>query len=484
MKRLLLVFLVLVGCVAMAGTTFGQVYPGKTVEERCVNAAKDYVKKHNLKEPVLNVLQISLFKQAHPKYDAEWERLTGVKIKPVVYGYTDIPSKIMAEAVAKTGRWDVFMHFAEMIPDASGAGVIAPLDKWAKKINPDFSGYSPSLRASQYYDGKLYHLLLDGDHLILVLRKDIMDAAAVDYQKKFGQVCDCPETIDEWEQMPAYFHTKKGETRWGIKFDQPMYGAIGYRTINFAYRHFAAYFAGLYFDKDMNPQINTPQGIQAIKQFASVKYMPEDILGWSTAQIYPFWGSGQAFSVMAFPSIVGFANANPKSKIKGKQLSCIIPGQMRNGVIVRRSPQAAGTGYFVSSYAKHPELAYYYIQWLTSPTKGEELIADPKGFWDPCRFSNLENEAIIRKFGKQFLDATLHNARYAVSLLTIQGNFEYQNVLEKNLILVLQGLISAKEAAKRIEKGWNEVTEDIGRDDQIKTWRKLVESGAYVDVFK
>lgn len=484
MKRLLVVMAVLVSCIALEGVAVGQVYPGATVADRCVNAAKDYIKKHNLKNPQLNVLQISLFRHSHPKWDAMWEKLTGIKINPTVYGYTDIPSKIMAEAVAKTGQWDVFMHFTEMIPDAAGSGVIMPLDKFAAKIKPDFSTYSKSFRNMQYYNGKLYCLELDGDHLILVLRKDILQAAAEDYQKKFGQVCDCPETLAEWEQMAAYFQTKKGETRWGIKFDKPLYGAMGYRSMNYAYRHFPVYFANLYFDKDMNPRINTPEGIQAIRQFVSiVKYMPPDILGWSTAQIYPFWASGQAFSVMSYPSIVGFGKSNPQSVIKGKQLSCPIPGQMRNGVVVRRSVNAAGTSYFVCSYSKHPELAYYYIQWLTSPTIGDKLIADPVGFWDPMRFSNLTNPDIIKKFGKQFLETTLHNTRYAVPILMLQGNFEYNNVLDKNLTLVMQGSITAEEAAKRIEKQWNDITDDIGRDNQIQAWRKGVEMGVYIDNF-
>ena len=102
MKRLLVVILVCVGCLALTGAALGQVYPGATVEERCVNAAKDYIKKHNLKNPELNALQISLFRSSHPTWDAQWEKLTGCKIKSVVYGYTEIPSKIMAEDVAKT----------------------------------------------------------------------------------------------------------------------------------------------------------------------------------------------------------------------------------------------------------------------------------------------------------------------------------------------------------------------------------------------
>jgi multiple sugar transport system substrate-binding protein len=329
--------------------------------------------------------------------------------------------------------------------------------------------------------------VLDGDHLILVLRKDLLDNPQVkaEYKAKFKKDPGCPATMEEWEQQAAFFQTKPGQSRWGMKFDNGLYGAMGYRSINFSYRHFPAYFGGLLFDKDMNPRIATPQGVKAIKQFASiVKYMPPDIQGWGTPQIYPFWASGQAFSVMSFPSVVGFANSNEKSVIKDKQLACLIPQTNAGGKMVRRSPQAAGTGYMVSKYSKHPELAYWFIQWLTGPAVGDEAIAHPKGFWDPFRDSNLKNEAIRKRFGEQFLATTMENSKYATSLLMLEGNYEYFNVLDKNLADVMNGNVSAEDAAKRIETGWNKVTNDVGRARQVQTWRQSVESGIYLDKFE
>jgi multiple sugar transport system substrate-binding protein len=468
-------------------TVLSQTLPGATVEERAVNGAKAYVKKHNLTNPTLTMLMISLFKNSMPKYAEEWEKLTGVKMQFIEYGYTDIPAKIMAEAVAKTGQYDIFNQFPYVVPDAVGAGVLTPLDEYAKKGNPDFSSIEPALSAQQYYDGKLYFFLLDGDHLILVLRQDVLQWPGVQeaFKAKFGREPGCPETVEQWEQLAEFFHTKKGDSRFGRTFDQDLYGAMGYRAINFSYRQFPVYFGGLLFDKDMNPRINTPQGIRAIKQFTSiVKYMPPDIQGWGTPQIYPFFTSGQAFSVMTFPSLVGYAQSNPKSVVKDQMLSCLIPATQVNGKQQRYSPQAAGTGYMVSRYSKHPELAYYFLQWLTGPTKGDEAIADPQGFWDPFRQTNLTDPAIIEKFGKQFLETTMENTKYAMSLLMIPGNEEYFNVLDQNLALVMQGNVAAEEAAKRIEDGWNRITDDIGRKSQIAAWRKSVESGAYIDRFE
>jgi ABC-type glycerol-3-phosphate transport system substrate-binding protein len=487
MQRVWMLVLVVVMSVSLTGTVpNAQPLPGDTVEERAVNGAKDYVAQHNLKNPTLNILLISLFKNALPTYAKQWKELTGIQIAFSAYGDTDIPAKILAEAVAKTGQYDIFNQFPYVVPDAVGAQVILPLDEFAARGQPDFSGIEPALRAQQYYDKKLYFFLLDGDHLILVLRKDILELPGVkeEFQAKHGWEPGCPQTVEQWEQLAEFFHTPKGASRWGKTFEQGLYGALGYRSINFSHRHFPVYFGGLLFEKDMQPRINSPQGIKAIQAFTSiVQYMPADIQGWGTPQIYPFWSSGQAFSVMSFPSIVGFGNTNPDSQIKGQQLSCVIPGVEVGDKLVRRSTQAAGTGYMVSRYSKHPELAYYFLQWLTGPTKGDEAIADPKGFWDPMRHSNLNNSAITEKFGQQFLETTMENATYATSMLMLPGNEAYFNALDKHLAFVMQGTISAEEAARRIEADWNKITSDIGRDEQARLWRSGVESGAYIDKF-
>ena len=99
------------------------------------------------------------------------------------------------------------------------------------------------------------------------------------------------------------------------------------------------------------------------------------------------------------------------------------------------------------------------------------------------RASNLTNESIIAKFGQQFLETTMANAKYATSLLMLEGNEEYFNVLDKNLAQVMQGNLSAEDAAKRIEAGWDKVTDDVGRKTQIQSWRAGVASGAYIDTF-
>lgn len=469
--------------VASTGPVHGQQDP---VAQRAIDGARAYVKEHNLENPKLDMLLNSLYRNSMPDFAARWKELTGIEIVSEPLGYTDIPSKVMGECVAKTGAFDIFNDFPYTQPDAASCGVLQPLDEYAAKYKPDFSGIPAAFVAQQYYNGKQYSFVLDGDHIMLVLRKDIVEnpQARAEFKAATGKDLGCPATMADWEEQAKFFHTKAGETRWGITFEQPLYGAMGYRSVNFSHRHFPAYFGGLLFDEEMNPRINTPQGIQAIKDFASiVQYMPEDIQGWGTPQIYPFWGSGQAYSVMSFPSIFGFGNANPDSKVKGNQLPCVIPATTAVDPPARRAAEAAGTSYMVSAYSDNPELAYLFIQWLTSPSVGNEAIAHPKGFWDPFRTQNLGVPGIEKKFSKEFLTETLENAKYTTSLLYIEGHYEYMKILDNNLAEVMNGNTTAEEAAEAVEDGWNDVTEDIGRDNQIDVWRKGVEAGLYVDKF-
>src|SRR6516165_10646462 len=87
------------------------------VADRAIAGAKDYVKAKGLKEPKLTILLSSLYNNSFPDFARKWEELTGVKFEFVSLGYSDIPAKIMQEAVSKTG-----------VLDAVGAKMIIVID--------------------------------------------------------------------------------------------------------------------------------------------------------------------------------------------------------------------------------------------------------------------------------------------------------------------------------------------------------------------
>jgi ABC-type glycerol-3-phosphate transport system substrate-binding protein len=234
--------LLLVGLHLGATPVRADVLPGATVEERAINGTKEYIKKNNLKDPALTMLMLARFKNALPTFTKQWAELTGVKIKFVEVNNADSTAKMMAESVAKTGAYDIFNQFPSVVPDAAGAGVILPLDEYAARGQPDFAGMEAPLQAQQSYAGKLYFFLLSGDQLMLVLRKDLIElpGAREEFQSRYGWELGCPDTLAQWEQLAEFFHTKKGQTRWGKTFEHDLYGAVGYRSMHFSHRHFPA----------------------------------------------------------------------------------------------------------------------------------------------------------------------------------------------------------------------------------------------------
>src|SRR5512138_3153127 len=167
--------LLLSSALCLSFTVASPVAAQDPVAERAVAAAKEYVKAKGLKEPRLTILLSSLYNNSFPDFAKKWEELTGVKFEIVPLGYTDIPAKIMQEAVSKTGVYDIFNDFPYTMPDAAGAKVILPMDDWVAKYKPDFTGIADGLKFQQYYDGKIMNLVNDGDHLLLALRKDLLE---------------------------------------------------------------------------------------------------------------------------------------------------------------------------------------------------------------------------------------------------------------------------------------------------------------------
>jgi multiple sugar transport system substrate-binding protein len=56
--------------------------------------------------------------------------------------------------------------------------------------------------------------------------------------------------------------------------------------------------------------------------------------------------------------------------------------------------------------------------------------------------------------------------------LKIPGTAEYQGVvLDRELARFLAGEVTAEEAVANVETGWEEITEQLGRDKQKKLYR-------------
>jgi ABC-type glycerol-3-phosphate transport system substrate-binding protein len=173
--RLALACAAAIGAILAASSASAQDIQYGPVAQRAIDGAKAYIAANNLENPQIHMLENSLFRNADPAFFDEWKKLTGIEVVAEPLGYTDIPSKVMGECVAKTGAFDIFNDFPYTEPDAASCGVLMPMDDFVAKGKPDYSGIPDAFVAQQRYNGKQYSMVLDGDHIMLVLRKDIVE---------------------------------------------------------------------------------------------------------------------------------------------------------------------------------------------------------------------------------------------------------------------------------------------------------------------
>ena len=61
-----------------------------------------------------------------------------------------------------------------------------------------------------------------------------------------------------------------------------------------------------------------------------------------------------------------------------------------------------------------------------------------------------------------------------LTYLRIPGTFEYWDILDKNLSAAMAGGISAQEALDNTAQSWEQVTDRIGRDSQLKDYQAAI----------
>ena len=472
MKRRALLATVLL---VWSGTAGAAEVPGRTADERAINGARAYMKAHGLTSLKLKMLTSPFHTKALEREIPIFERATGIGLGDLVeVGILQIQAKAMAEAVARSGSFDFWVGDPISLPDTAEAGLARPIDEFVARGVPDVDDVVGGFAEQGRYKGKTYGLFADGDNFILVLRRDWLDKPdeRQKFHAKYGWGPGCPDTYEQWAQLAEFF------TR---DFDgdgvPDFYGAMAYRARSWGWRWWLQRFyakGGMPFDDAMRPLVAGKEGVEALRDYiALTRYMPKDILGWATPQAYPFYAAGHAFSIMTYPSIALAAEHPEKSTVRGKNAYCLVPGYIVNGKLVRRSIQGFGNIFYVSSYGKHAEAAYWLIQWLTSKEVSARLVTYTDSVFDPFMKSHRSDPRVIRSRTKEMVETHLRNAQVSPPLILLQGAVEYDDALDLNIQEALLGRISAEEALNRTATAWEKITEQVGRPAQIEAWKAL-----------
>jgi len=445
-------------------------YGGSGIADRAIEGAR----RLNLKGKTIRVFNPAGMESNFQLFVPEWTKVTGIKVKSSAVGYFDYHPKVVQASVSGRANFDLVADGPRYIGDLVGAGAIHEIGPWMSKYgqivnHPKWGFLNPLGKWSMTYQGKYYGLTADGDVFTTLVRKDLLSNATnqKDFKAKYGYDLTFPQTWDQYHDQAEFF-TRAPQ----------LYGAVDvHARQSGAYQWMVRYVSkalpsAYYFDDNMKPLINGPEGVKTTEEYLAMKkFMNPDIATWNYTQQYPSWANGDAYEVNYVVSLAKFGEGKD-SKVRGKVLPGLMPGSVVKGKVNHRSILAFGNTFMVWKTSPVAEAAYLFAQFITSPELSVRSIPQP-GYLDPYRIVDLKSTAVRKAYGAPTMAAIARNMPVQVPDLQLQGVAQYYEALDANLSAAWAGSQSAEQVVEKTATEWNKITDRIGREKQIKQWRYL-----------
>jgi multiple sugar transport system substrate-binding protein len=436
----------------------------------------------------------------------EFEKLTGAKINVIAVPFSDLYQKVLTDWASGTNSVDAAVFAPQWMVDYVAGGYLEDIGdrvKADKKI--EWSDIAPFFRDfSSTYGGKLYLIPLDGDFHMLYYRSDVLEKAGLK-----------PPTT--WDEYLAVAEKLNGQDFNGD-------GQKGYGSCIAKKRNAQSYWfvtdvvssmtqakgtsEGTFFNtKDMTPLVDNEAFRKALRFLKeSSKYGPPDELNLDVSDTRPLFTSGKCALNLDWGD-VGVLAIDPKSsKVIDKTGVAIMPGAKEvlnwdSGKLeactkdncpnaidgVNHSPYAAFGGWSGGINAKAQDkvkdAAYAFFSYLTQPAQSNVDVTIGASGFNAYRASQLSYNDGWKKAGMSQKAADLYLGAIQASLnspnmvldLRIPQNQKYQQVvLDEAISRFLAGEIDEDTTIKTIADGWNDLNDQIGKDDQLKFYKSTL----------
>ena len=154
---------------------------------------------------------------------------------------------------------------------------------------------------------------------------------------------------------------------------------------------------------------------------------------------------------------------------------------------VNHAPFAAfggwGGGINAAADPKVKDAAYAYFSYMTQPAQSNgDVVIGITGF-NPYRMSQLSYSDLWKNAGMSEAEAENYLGAINASMsspnmildLRIPQNQKYQQVvLDEAISRYLAGEIDKDATVKAVEDGWNELNDEIGKDDQLAIYKATI----------
>jgi multiple sugar transport system substrate-binding protein len=416
----------------------------------------------------------------------------------VIVPFSDLYQKILTDMATETNSFDGWVFAPQWMVDFIVPGFVEDLtDRIAADPDLEWEDVAPFFRDfSASYEGRTYTIPLDGDFHMVYYRSDLLEDAGL----------EPPRTWDDYLDIAAAFHGQDlnddGDPDYGSCISkaraQQSYWWITSIAAPFIQSQGTS--QGVFFDAEtFEPLLNNEAFRKALDVYNETsQYGPPDELNLNVGDTRGLFTSGRCALSLDWGDIGTLAIDPETSVVQDKVGAIITPGSTQvldraTGQLVDCDEETCpfavdGVNYapFASfggwsggiNAAADPlvkDAAYAFFSYMSQPAQANEDVTIGRTGFNPYRTSQFLNRQAWVEAGMSPQAASNYLGAIEGSLaspnmvldLRVPQNQRYQQVaLDTALSQFASGEISRDEAIEQISNDWEEITEELGREDQ------------------
>ena len=477
------------------------------VGEMCLGGTKERVNEGEFAGVELNFMGLDSFNlhnMLHRGFLKPWEKYTGAKINWIDLAQADYNARLQQSIATGTVDFDILQAGAPFEGDICGKKLTSEMPGWvADQIDlADYVGYLQAPTGT--WDGKTYRISIDGDCHNFNYRTDYFENEELAKAWKDEGHSGNWEVPTTWQKVTEVSKFLKDKTHAGFP-------AYGYLDVQKGWGGFGFYFLGsiatayakhpdspaFLFEPDtMKPMVNNPAWVRAIQDTLDRRdcQPPDQINADPGVTGFNQFLAGTGSMVSWWGDVGSNANTSDESLVAGNVGFDILPGSddVYNWQTGKWETLSSGPNYA-------PNMAYigwglYCMKTIDSDSAkrkaawsaaahigGKEvslwMSMYPSGF-QPYRNSHFNisewtGAGYSEAFASDYLasEADSYNHPNAAIEPRIPGIFQYYSIAEDELSKIYAGQMDAQTGADNIAAAWDKITDQIGRDSQIKLYK-------------
>ena len=433
----------------------------------------------------------------------DFQALTGAKVNVVLVPFSDLYQKVLTDVATGTNAFDAFVFAPQWMVDYIEPGYLEVL---TDRVNADEALQWDDVGAffrdfSSTYKGDIYTIPLDGDFQMVYYRTDVLEELGM----------DPPETWDDYlaiaEAANGVDMDGDGEGDFGSCISKKR-AAQAFWMITSVWGAFIqsqGTAQGAFFDTEtFEPLVNNPAMARAFEVYkATTAFGPPDELNLDVGDTRGLFTSGRCALSVDWGDIGTLAIDPETSLVQDKVGAIILPGSTQvlnratgeledcndelcpyavNGV--NHAPFAAYGGWSGGVNAAADDVvkdaAYDFFSYMAQPAQANVDVTIGKTGFNPYRISQFEDTALWVEAGMSqeaaedylgAIEASLASPNMVLDLRVPQNQRYQQVVLDLAVSQYLADEITLEEALQQIYDGWEEITEELGREVQLAAYQ-------------